>query len=102
MRKVSRHLARLEPAGIPDWVNVPREPNKAALTELATLFTAARAALFAQNIEEGEPELALTVAAITESPSVCGPVDPRGRAARLHDSVRVPVGRAGAGRADDY
>jgi hypothetical protein len=83
-------------------LTVPREPDKVALSELATLFTAARAALFAQNIEEREPELALTVAAIIESLSVCGP-ETRAAARLAYTTMCARwSGRADAGRADDY
>jgi hypothetical protein len=54
-------------------VEVPRDPAKARLTELGALFTAARAALFARSIEAGEPELALSAAAVSESLGESGP-----------------------------
>ena len=45
------------------WLHMTTDPASPALKALGRQFTAARAALFLESIEEGEPQLALTVAA---------------------------------------
>ena len=69
-RAVSEHRGWLEsddwvspPHG---WVGMQSAPDNPVARTLGLLFTAARAALFLESIIEGDPQLPVTVAGVTE------------------------------------
>lgn len=55
---------------LPYWMSPPYHPE---LVDLCGLFSAARAALFAESLRAGPPELPLTAAAITRGMAEYGP-----------------------------
>jgi predicted nucleotidyltransferase len=67
-RSVAEHRAWLTQAGAslhyPEWP--PRDAAAPSLRAMAKLFTAARAGLFSDSLELGDPELRLTVRAVAE------------------------------------
>jgi len=49
------------------WMDAQPDPSAATVATLGRLFTAARAALLAESVDGGSPELPLTVAAVAKA-----------------------------------
>src|SRR4029079_16223372 len=67
-RAVAEHRAWLSASGgaypPPGWVGMQSACSEPSMRTMGLLFTAARAALFLESIDEGRPELAVTVAGV--------------------------------------
>jgi hypothetical protein len=73
-RAVAEQRAHLElggaASGLPPWVSVSADH---CVTEVSALFSAARAALFADSLKTQRPELLVTAAAVAERLADCRP-----------------------------
>jgi hypothetical protein len=74
LRAVAEQRAHLELGGaataLPPWVSAPEAHS---VTELSALFSAARAALFADSLKTQRPELLMTGAAVADRLAECRP-----------------------------